>query len=152
MQNRWKCTLSGGFNRKNDENILWSGDFIDIKPMKTYQNSISSVPPLDILTVYASTLNRSFINIRCGNLRVHQKHPLESRLQSANLSMQKQRKRTYIHSRLVVPLPFWLCLFAIVSSYCFNSEIPQLMFLSQTLTTSWHLVQFPIAYLWRPFR
>ena len=50
------------------------------------------------------------------------------------------------------PLPFWLYSFAIVSSYCFTSEIQELMFLSQTLTTSWHLIQFPVAYLGRPFR
>ena len=36
MKKQWKRTLSGGFNLKNDENILWSGDFIDIKPMKAY--------------------------------------------------------------------------------------------------------------------
>ena len=50
------------------------------------------------------------------------------------------------------PVPFWLYSFAIVSSYCFASEIQELMFLSQTLTTSWHLIQFPVAYLGRPFR
>ena len=50
------------------------------------------------------------------------------------------------------PIPFWLYSFAIVSSYCFTSEIQELMFLSQTLTTSWHLIQFPVAYLGRPFR
>ena len=49
-------------------------------------------------------------------------------------------------------LPYWLCLFAIVSSYCFTSEIQELMFLSQTLTTSWHLIQFPVAYVGRHFR
>ena len=49
------------------------------------------------------------------------------------------------------PLPFWLCSFAIVSSYCFTSEIQELMFLSQTLTTSWNLIQFPVAYLGRLF-
>ena len=44
-------------------------------------------------------------------------------------------------------LPFWLCSFAIVSSYSFTSEIQELMFLSQTLTTSWRLIQFPVAYI-----
>ena len=28
--------LSGGSYKKTDENVLWGGDFIDIKPMKTY--------------------------------------------------------------------------------------------------------------------
>ena len=50
------------------------------------------------------------------------------------------------------PFSFWLCSFAIIVSYCFTSEIQELMFLSQTLTTSWHLIQFPVAYLRRPFR
>ena len=50
------------------------------------------------------------------------------------------------------PVPFWLYSFAIVSPYCFTSEIQELMFLYQTLTTSWHLIQFPVAYLGRPFR
>ena len=27
---------NGGFYQKNDESVLWSGDSIDIKPMKTY--------------------------------------------------------------------------------------------------------------------
>ena len=48
-------------------------------------------------------------------------------------------------------LPFWICLFTMVFSYCFTSEIQELMFLSQTLTTSWHLIQFPVGYLGRPF-
>ena len=38
------------------------------------------------------------------------------------------------------PLPFLLCLFAIVSSYCFTSEIQELIFLSQALTTSCHSI------------
>ena len=42
--------------------------------------------------------------------------------------------------------------FAIVFSYCFTSEIQESVFLSQKLTTSWHLIQFPVAYLGRPFR
>ena len=46
-------------------------------------------------------------------------------------------------------LLFWLYSFAIVSSYCFTSE---LMFLYQTLTNSWHLIQFPVAYLGSLFR
>ena len=49
-------------------------------------------------------------------------------------------------------LSFLLCSFAIVSSYCFTSEIQELMFLSQTLATSCHLIQFPVPYLGRPFR
>ena len=49
------------------------------------------------------------------------------------------------------PLPFWRCSFAIISSYCFTSEIQELMFLSQALTTFWHLIQFPIAYHGVPF-
>ena len=49
------------------------------------------------------------------------------------------------------PLPFWLCPFAIASSYSFTSEIQELMYLSQTLTSFWHLIQFPVAYLGRPF-
>ena len=47
---------------------------------------------------------------------------------------------------------FWLCSFAIVSSHCFTSEIQGLMFLCQTLATSWHLTQFPVSYLRGPFR
>ena len=54
------------------------------------------------------------------------------------------------------PLPFWLCSFARVSSNCFTSEIQKFMtslvfFLSQTPTTSWHLIQFPLTCLGRPF-
>ena len=37
-------------------------------------------------------------------------------------------------------LPFLLCSFVIVSSYCFTSEIQGLIFLSQALTTSWHSI------------
>ena len=48
------------------------------------------------------------------------------------------------------PLPFWIGSFATVSLYCFTSEIQELMLLSQTLTTSWHLIQFPVVYLRRP--
>ena len=48
-------------------------------------------------------------------------------------------------------LPFWLFSFVIVSLHCFTSEIQELMFLSQTLTTSWDLIQFPVAYVGRPF-
>ena len=58
------------------------------------------------------------------------------------------------------PLPFWICWLAMVSSYCFTSEIRKFMthlqpiscfFLFQTRTTSWHLIQIPIAYLEMPF-
>ena len=49
------------------------------------------------------------------------------------------------------PLPFWFYSLAIVSSYCFASKIQELMLLSQTLTTSWHLTQLPISYLGSPF-
>ena len=34
---------NSGFYGKDDENVLWSGDFINIKSMKTYYNSISNV-------------------------------------------------------------------------------------------------------------
>ena len=37
-------------------------------------------------------------------------------------------------------LPFWLSSFVIVSSYCFTSEIQELVFLPQILTASWHLI------------
>ena len=50
----------------------------------------------------------------------------------------------------ISPLPFWIGSFATVSLYCFTSEIQELMLLSQTLTTSWHLIQFPVVYLRRP--
>ena len=46
------------------------------------------------------------------------------------------------------PLTFFGCDYFL---YCFASEIQQLMFLSQTLTTSWHLIQFTVAYLKRLF-
>ena len=58
----------------------------------------------------------------------------------------------YVISLIWYPLPFWFCLFAIVSSYCFTSEVQKFMtqlklffFLSQTPITSCHLIQFPIA-------
>ena len=35
-KNDKKTPRNGGFYQKNDENVLWSGDSIDIKPMKTY--------------------------------------------------------------------------------------------------------------------
>ena len=37
------------------------------------------------------------------------------------------------------------------SFLCFTSEIQELMFLFQTPTSSWHLIEFPVAYLGRPF-
>ena len=40
---------------------------------------------------------------------------------------------------------------AIVPLYCFTSEIQELMFLSQTLATFWHLIQVTEAYLGRRF-
>ena len=66
---------------------------------------------------------------------------------------------TFAHVILLIwyhPLPFWLCPFDIVSSYYFISEIqefvthleyPNRFFLSQAPTSSWHLIQFPLAYL-----
>ena len=52
---------------------------------------------------------------------------------------------------LILSCPI-LASFVIVFSYCCTLEIQELMFLSQTLTTSWHLIQFPVAYLGRFFR
>ena len=36
--------------------------------------------------------------------------------------------------------------------YCFTTEIQELMFLSQTLTTFWHLIQLTVVCLGRSFR
>ena len=55
----------------------------------------------------------------------------------------------FIDSILSFPI---LTLLVCIVSYFFTSEIQELMFLFQTLTTFWHLIQFPVVYLGRRFR
>ena len=63
--------------------------------------------------------------------------------------------RMWFH-RLKFP-KFWLCLFAIVSSYCFTSELHKTkillscFYLTHPPFPIWHLVQFPVAYCERHF-
>ena len=69
----------------------------------------------------------------------------------ATLTIDSNPPFAYVHRSESSLLPFWLYSFAIVSSYCFTPEIQELTFVYQTLTTSWHHIQFPSAYLGRPF-
>ena len=107
------------------------------------------------LFAQTSTIKKLLIKIQIWLVQ-----SLDFKVQSLDFKVQSLRLSTinsnppfaYVISSIIYsPLPFWLCSFSIVSSYCLSSEIQELMFLSQILTTSWHLIQFPVAYLGRLF-
>ena len=99
--------------------------------------------------VQASTVTKLFIKVQIWLIQ-----NLDLKVQSLQLSVINSNPNfVYVISSIwYFPFPFWVCSFAIVSLYCFTSEIQKLMFLSQTLTTFWHLIQFPVAYLDGLFR
>ena len=85
------------FNQKNDESILEGGDFITIKPMKTYQNSICNVPlrHIDCLSNHSEAViypNEGVV------IYSHAKTTFESTLRSAN-SFDSKPMKTCIYSR-----------------------------------------------------
>ena len=84
------------FNQKNDENILEGGDFITIKSMKTYQNSIRNVPlrHIDCLSNHSEAViypNEGVV------IYSHTKTTFESTLRSAN-SFDSKLMKTCIYS------------------------------------------------------
>ena len=97
--------------------------------------------------VQASTVTKLFIKVQIWLIQ-----NLDLKVQSLQLSVINSNPNfVYVISSIwYFPFPFWLCSFAIVS-LLITSEIQELVFLSQTLSTFWHLIQLPVAYLGSPF-